>query len=108
MTFAVYALIALACSVIILIVSMLVTNRIWGGVDFGPLKSVILKGGGLLIAVNLVALIPGFGGLLVLAVWFIGLMLLFKLDLWQTFTLVVVNGVLNFLVRMMLHNAMSI
>ena len=88
-------------SVIILIISMVLTSSLMGGVDFGAVHIVVLKAIPLLIAVNLLAAIP-YGIYLAIPVWWIGLMILFRLDFWEVRTLVVVNWALNFIVRLIL------
>ena len=89
------------CSVIILIISMVLTSSLMGGVDFGAVHIVVLKAIPLLIAVNVLAAIP-YGIYLAIPVWWIGLMILFRLDFWEVRTLVVVNWALNFIVRLIL------
>jgi hypothetical protein len=86
--------ISLAISTGIMIVSMLVTSWWFEGVDFGEVKSVILKSAGLLVLVTAISLIP-YGGLVNIAVWFVGLILLFRIGFLEALVLTVVNGFLN-------------
>lgn len=85
-------------SIVILIVSMLATSALGGGTDFGALHTAILKIVCLLIAVNLVTLLP-FGVILVFPVWLFGLMYLFGLDFWEARILIAINWVLNSLIK---------
>jgi hypothetical protein len=89
-------------STIILIVSMIITSNLMGGVEFGAVHHVILKGAGLLVLINLLALIPYVGIWLTLPVWWGGLMVLFHIDFWEARTLVFVNWGLNLLVKLFL------
>lgn len=90
--------IALAISTGVLIVAMILTNKVLGGIDFGDVRSAALKASGLLIAVNLVAaFVPG-GIFLSLPVWFIGLMWLFRLRFLEALVLSLINWGLNVLI----------
>jgi hypothetical protein len=73
---------------------MLVTSWWFEGVDFGEVKSVILKSAGLLVLVTAISLIP-YGGLVNITVWFVGLILLFRIRFLEALVLTVVNGFLN-------------
>jgi hypothetical protein len=96
--------IGLPISIIILIGSMLLTSKFMGGVEFGTLGEVVVRGGILLIVINLVCLIP-YGIWLALPVWWFGLMILFRIDFWEARTLVVINWLLNLVVNLLLHSA---
>lgn len=98
--------ILLLVSIPILIVSMLLTSQLMGGVDFGPLPSVLGKSALILVAVNAIGLVPGIGPWVALVVWFLGLMSLFRLDARTTMTPVFINWGLNFLFRLFLLNAL--
>jgi predicted Zn finger-like uncharacterized protein len=60
-------------SLVILIASMIISSHLGGGINFGEVHTVILKGSVLLILVNLIYLVP-FGGLLAFPIWLIGVM----------------------------------
>ena len=93
----------LAISVVILIVSMVITSAFGGGVDFGQVHIVLLKAIPLLILVTVLEEVPGgFGYVLPIPVWWIGLMLLFRLDFWEVRTLVALNWGLNALAHFVL------
>jgi hypothetical protein len=74
-----------------------------GAVEFGELHVAIVKSFGLVLAVNLISLVP-YVGVYVLApiVWISGLVLLFRLDMWETFMVMFFNWVLNYLIRLLL------
>lgn len=84
----------LAISVVILIISMLITSALGGGVEFGEVHIVLAKAVPLLIVVSVLELVP-FGVFLSIPIWWIGLMILFRLDFWEVRTLVGVNWGLN-------------
>lgn len=86
----------LAISVVILIISMFITSSMGGGIDFGEVHIVLAKAIPLLIVVTLLQLVPfPYGDLLAVPIWWIGLMVLFRLDFWEVRTLVFVNWILN-------------
>jgi hypothetical protein len=82
--------IMLAISVVILIISMFITSALEGGVDFGQVHIVLAKAIPLLIVVSLLQLVS-FGIVISIPVWWLGLMLLFRLDFWEVRTLVAIN-----------------
>jgi hypothetical protein len=86
--------IMLVISVVILILSMIITSSLGGGVDFGEVHIVLAKAIPLLILISLVELAP-YGVFIAIPIWWIGLMLLFRLDFWEVRTLVFVNWALN-------------
>jgi hypothetical protein len=88
-------------SMVILIISMLISNFIAGGIDFGEVHLAILKSFALLLVVNLIAMVP-FGNLLALPVWLFGLMYLFNLDFWECRFLLFINWALNYLAKIFL------
>jgi hypothetical protein len=96
----------LAISVVILIISMFITSAIGGGVDFGQVHIVLAKAIPLLIVVNLLQLVP-FGIVLSIPIWWIGLMVLFRLDFWEVRTLVAINWGLNALAHFALLAALK-
>jgi hypothetical protein len=107
MNLALLFVILLPISAIILAVSMSLTSKAMGGVEFGPVHVVLLKGAVLILLVDLIALIPNVGIWLTLPVWWFGLMILFRIDFWEARTLVVINWVLNLIVRLLLANLLS-
>jgi hypothetical protein len=94
----IYLAVSIPVSAIILVVSMIISSGLGGGIEFGEVHVVIPKALGLLFVVNLIGLLP-FGIFLAFPVWAIGLMVLFKLDLWETRVLITVNWGLNAVVR---------
>lgn len=99
--YAVQLAIMIPLSVIVLVISMVLTSVCGGGVEFGEAHIAILKAGVLLLAVNLVSLLP-LGGVLAVPVWVFGLMRLYGLDLWETRFLVFINWFLNYILNWIL------
>lgn len=97
--YSIYFAVMLPISTVILVVSMLLSSQIAGGIDFGEVHTAIPKAVGLLLLVNLVGLIP-YGGFLTILVWLFGLMWLFHLDLWESRLLFVINAFMNFWANM--------
>jgi hypothetical protein len=101
-------------SSIILVASMFISSAIAGGIDFGDAFTAIPKSLFLLAPINLLYLLPlaGIGFIrffLVLPIWTIGLMTLFRLDLWEARFLIFINWLLNqgaFFVLFMMFTAM--
>lgn len=88
-------------STVILIISMFVASALGGGIDFGPAGPAIIKTICLLVAVNLVGMVP-FGSILVFPIWLLGLMYLFDLDLWECRFLIFINWFLNWIAKIFL------
>jgi hypothetical protein len=99
--YGVVLLIMLPISTVILILSMIISSAIAGGIEFGEVHIVIPKALILLLVVNLISLLP-LGGYLALPFWVFGLMALFKLDFWEARFLFVINWGLNLAVRIFL------
>jgi hypothetical protein len=99
-------LILFAISIVILVGSMALASSVMGGIDFGQVHVVVLKGIGLLLAVNGLTLLP-YGIWLTLPVWWFGLMLLFGIDFWEARTLVVINWVLNLIAYFLIVTAFA-
>ncbi|OAI40048.1 hypothetical protein AYO40_05235 [Planctomycetaceae bacterium SCGC AG-212-D15] len=83
----------------ILILSMIISSHLAGGIEFGEIHIVIPKAMGLLLIVNIVSLVP-LGGFVALIIWVIGLMVLFHLDFWECRFLIFINWVLNFVAKL--------
>ncbi|SRR5579875_3512732 len=96
----------LGISVVILIISMFITSAFGGGVEFGQVHIVLAKAIPLLIVVNLLQLVS-FGIVLSIPIWWIGLMVLFRLDFWEVRTLVAINWGLNALAHFALLAALK-
>jgi hypothetical protein len=99
--YGVVLLIMLPISTVILILSMIISSAIAGGIEFGEVHIVIPKALILLLVVNLISLLP-LGVYLALPFWVFGLMALFKLDFWEARFLFVINWGLNLAVRLFL------
>jgi predicted RNA-binding Zn-ribbon protein involved in translation (DUF1610 family) len=88
-------LIMLPASAFILIVSMVVSSSIVGGIEFGEVHVVIPKSLALLLVVNFVSLAPR-GEWATIVIWYLGIFYLFELDWLEARVLTVVNWMLNF------------
>jgi hypothetical protein len=85
-------------STVIFFVAMYLSSVLVGAMEIGEIHVAIVKSFIILFAVNLVSLAP-FGGFISLVVWLVGLMTLFRLDLWEARMLLFINWVLNFGLR---------
>jgi hypothetical protein len=86
-------LILFVAGVVVLAGSMALTSPFLGGIEFGQAHVAAAKGAGLVLAVNLVAVLVPYGVFLVAPVWWLGLVLLFRIDFWQVWPLVLINWV---------------
>jgi hypothetical protein len=90
--------IMLPISTIILIISMVISSQLAGGIDFGEVSTAIAKAILLLFAVNVISLVD-YGIFFSIPIWLFGLMYLFNLDFWETRFLLFINWVLNYAAR---------
>jgi hypothetical protein len=88
----------LPVTTIILIISMVVSSQLAGGIDFGEVSTAIAKALLLLFAVNVIYLVR-FGLFLSIPIWLLGLMYLFNLDFWETRFLFSINWILTYAAR---------
>jgi predicted Zn finger-like uncharacterized protein len=103
--FAAFLLIAMPISTVIFFFAMFLSSVILGAIEIGEIHVAIVKSFFLLLVVNMVSLLPG-GGYLALFVWFIGALVVFRLDLWEARMLIFINWILNFGVRFLLLTAL--
>ena len=75
-----FFLILFGASALILTASLLLSSSFMGGIEYGEAQHAVLKGGLLLLAVNLLALLPSYGVWLTLPVWWLGLVFLFRME----------------------------
>ncbi len=97
--------IMLPVSTVVLILSMIISSYISGGIEFGEIHIVIPKALALLLVVNVICLLP-FGWLLALPVWVLGFMYLFGLDPWEARVLLIINCGMNIAVRVLVLSAL--
>jgi hypothetical protein len=101
-TYAVILIVTLPISTVIFFVAMILASVLVGAVEIGEIHVAVVKSFGLILAVSLVSLIPYIGRYLTPLVWIPGLMLLFRLDFWETCMVMFFNWVPNFLLRLLL------
>jgi hypothetical protein len=99
--------IMMVISTAILIASMFISSAIVGGMEFGEIHVVIPKAIALLFVVNMISMFGCIGWLLMIPVWVVGCMIVFRLELWEARVLVGVNIVLNLLAQFMLIGALA-
>jgi hypothetical protein len=103
---AISTVVTLPFSLVILIISMMLSSKIVGGIDFGSVSTAIPKSIALLVLVNVLGNFPCVGWLMTLPVWALGLMALFNLELWEARVLIGINWLMNVAVRFMCIGAM--
>jgi hypothetical protein len=84
-------------SVVLLIGSMMAASAIAGGIDFGDIRTAIPKALFLLAPINFIGIIcPWYVSMFFTPLfWIFGLIILFGLDLWETFFLMIINWFLS-------------
>lgn len=89
--------------IVILIISMIISNQLFGGMDFGEVHVVIGKSLALLLIVTPINLLPfPFDFMIGTLVWLFGLMFLFHLTMGEACFLDVVNWALTYLIKLFL------
>jgi len=86
--------ILLPVSLVILFISMLIASQFAGGIDFGYMHTAIPKALLLLFVVSLISVVLPIwvGFILAFPVWFFGLMILFRLDVWEAMFVSFINN----------------
>ena len=87
--------VGLPIGAVIFAVSMFISNYFGVDIELANFGTLIPKALWIVLVANLVALISCFGGLAALAVFYIGAIALFKLDVWEARFLVLINWGLN-------------
>jgi hypothetical protein len=84
-------------SLIMFVISMFVGSAIAGGIDFGDAKTAIPKAIFMLAPINLFYVLLNWyiASFLSLPFWIFGLILLFGLDVWESWFMIVINWFLN-------------
>jgi hypothetical protein len=90
MDYVVAFVILLPLNIVILVSAMIFSSYLAGGIEFGSLSGVLVKGTVLLAVISSIELIP-YGQWPALIFWWLGLMYLFRLDFWEARLLVLVN-----------------
>ena len=99
---AVILIVSLPISTVIFFVALILASMIVGAVEIGEIHVAIFKSFALILPVSLVSLIPFVGPYLTPLVWIPGLMLLFRLDFWETCMVMFFNWLPNYLLRLAL------
>jgi hypothetical protein len=97
----------LPISTIVFTASLFVSNWFGAGIELVNFGTLIPKALLLVLLAGLVGLLPCVGGLVALGVWFIGAMLFFKLEAWETRFLVGFNWVLGWATWLLLIRVLA-
>jgi hypothetical protein len=84
---------------VIWVVSLVAYSKFGGELDFGDLGVFALKSAGLVAVATAVMLFVPFGGFIALAVWWLGLVVLFGMEVWEAKVLVAIIWALSFVLR---------
>ena|SRR5438132_377087 len=74
----------------VLAISIVIVSRLMGDIEFGPLKTVVLKGFCLVVVATALSIVP-FGIWFGVVVWLFGIMALFRLPFQDAWILAVIN-----------------
>jgi hypothetical protein len=90
----------------VLLLAMVITSKLGGGVEFGNVGMVVLKCLPVLAIAHALFMVP-FGFVLAFGAMMVGFMIAFRLDIWEARMLVIVNWALNFGLRLALVAALA-
>jgi hypothetical protein len=96
-----YLLVSVPISMVIFFLAVIITSVAIEALDIGEIHAAVFKAFLLVVLVNLVRLVP-FGGYLTLLVWLVGLLVVFRLDLWEARMVLLINWLLNMAVSFFL------
>jgi hypothetical protein len=100
--YALYLFVILPISTGIFFAAMYLASIWFGALEIGEIHVAIVKAFILVTIVNVVGLVPWFGYVFSFFIWFAGILTLFRLDVWETRILVLINWVLNMGLRFLL------
>jgi hypothetical protein len=86
---------------IIFVAATVAYSALIGSLDFGAFWPFVGKAA-LLVGIAAAVMLLPYGGWIVLVVWWVGVVLVFRVDFWQARILVVIIWALSFLVRLAL------
>ncbi|HZZ80620.1 MAG TPA: hypothetical protein VFE62_19105, partial [Gemmataceae bacterium] len=92
---AAYLFIVLPVSTLAFVVAMYISSIWFEAFDFGELQVTLVKAFVLVTIASVVSLFPYGGFILAFFVWCVGIMMLFKLDLWETRLLIALNWLVS-------------
>lgn len=95
---AAYLLISMPISTVMFFLVMLLGSVLFGAMEIGEIHVAFIKAFGLLFVVNLLNMIPLAGMYLAPFVMLVGLIVVFKLDIWESYMLIMLNVAMNLVV----------
>jgi len=98
---------ALPISTVVFTLSMFVSNWLGTGVELTEFSTLIPKSLLLILLANCVSFMPCVGGLVALAVWFIGAVVILGLEPWEARVLVLINWVLGWAMWLLVIGALT-
>jgi hypothetical protein len=99
--YALYLLIALPAGTVIFFLAMFISSVTLGAIEIGEIHVALFKAFLLVLLVNLTWLLP-FGRYMTWLVWLVGLLTIFKLDIWEARMVFAINWLLNFALSFLL------
>jgi hypothetical protein len=105
--YAVYLFLTLPISTGVLIAATYLSSIWFGSLEIGEIQVAAVKAFILVAIVSVVSLIPYGGFLFSLFIWYIGIVMLFRLEVWETRALVGLNWLLTVGLRVLLMMALA-
>jgi hypothetical protein len=105
--FAVELAFALPLSTVVFALSLFASNWLGAGVELAQFSSLIPKALLLILLANLLGLVPCAGRIMALCMWFIGAVVFFKLEVWESKVLVAINWALGWLMALVVMGALT-
>src|ERR1700738_5253185 len=96
--YATYLFVMMPISTVIFFGAMYLSSIWFEAIEIGEIHVAFFKAFILVFCVNVTSLIP-FGFFLTLSVWLTGLFVLFRVDLWEARVLIMMNWILNAVVK---------
>jgi predicted Zn finger-like uncharacterized protein len=106
-TYTVYLVLTLPISTGVLIAATYLSSIWFGSLEIGEIQVATVKAFILVAIVSVVSLIPYGGFLFSLFIWYIGIKMLFRLEVWETRALVGINWLLTVGLRVLLMTALA-
>jgi len=99
---AVSLVVAVPFGLVVLAISLFLSSMIGIGIDFGDVRATIPKAIGLIFVVTMISFIPFVGWIIAIPIWWLGLMFIFDLEMWETRAVFIINFGVNIVLKIMI------
>lgn len=94
--------IAVPFGLVVLTISIFLSSMIGVGVNFGDIRATIPKSIGLVFVVTMISFIPFVGWIIAIPIWWLGLMFIFDLEMWETRVVFIINWGVNIVLKILI------